>query len=237
MFPGETEWGDGFGGTLFGTPSEKKGKRKKGRLELEPPDFDIPQFGGGGIRKRYPLQFKVNAVGHSQKRVKGAQGPGGRVGISYAGRVLGIPDKATLPLWVNKIDEMEAELSQAAQKGGTKGKKKAQKRMTLNTEIIRSNADAELEIVAWINDLRSDSISARVSTARIKHKALDLNPNVSGERPAPSDLAGSIRYRKRKTAWCMRFLKRYRYSVRAVTRQGQKLPAGWPETAMKAIKE
>ena len=132
---------------------------------------------------------------------------------------------------------MEAELSQAAQKGGTKGEKKAQKRMSLNTGRIRSNADAELDIVAWINDLRSDSISARVSTAMINHRALELNPNVLGERPAPSDLAGSIRYRKRKTAWCMRFLKRYRYSVRAVTRQGQKIPAGWPETAMKAIKE
>ena len=203
MFPGETEWGDGFGGTVFGTALEKKGKRKKGHLELEPPDFDIPQFGGGDTRKRYPLQFKVNAVRYSQKRVKGAQGPGGSVGISYASRVLGIPHKATLALWMKKIDEMEAELSQAAQKGATKGEKKAQKRMSLNTGRIKSNADAELEIVAWINDLRSDSISARVSTAMIKHKALELNPNVFGERPAPSDLAGSIRYRKR-TAWCTR---------------------------------
>eukprot|EP00904_Undaria_pinnatifida_P011403 jgi/Undpi1/7393/HiC_scaffold_22.g09866.m1 len=150
MFPGETEWGDGFGGTVFGTYSERKGKRKKGRLELEPPDFVIPQFGGGDIRKRYPLQFKAHAVRCSQKRVKGAQGPGGSVGILYASRVIGIPDKATLALWVKKIDEMEAELSQAAQKGGTKGEKKAQKRMSLNTGRIRSNADAELEIVAWI---------------------------------------------------------------------------------------
>ena len=229
MFPGETEWGDRFGGTLFGTPSEKKGKRKKRRLELEPPDFHIPQFGGGDIRKRYPLQFKVNAVRYSQKRVKGAEGPGGSVGIFYASRVLGVPDKATLALWVKKIDEMEAELSQAAHKGGTNGKKNAQKRMSLNTGMIISNADAELEIVAWINDLRSDSISARVSTAMIKHKALELTPDVVGERSAPSDLAGSIHYRKRKTAWCMRILKRYRYSVEAVTRQGQArnfLPVG-----------
>ena len=164
MFPGETEWGDGFGGTLFGTPSEKESKRKKGHLELEPPDFDIPHFGGGDIRKRYPLQFKMNAVRYSQKRVKGAQGPGGSVGISYPSRVLGIPDMATLALWVKKIDEMEAELSQAAQKGGTKGKKKAQKRMSLTTGRIKSNADADLEIVAWMNDLRSDSISARVNS-------------------------------------------------------------------------
>ena len=98
MFPRETEWGDWFGGNLFGTPSEKKGKRKKGRLELEAPDFDIPQFGGGDIKKRYPLQIKVNAVRYCQKKVKGAQGPGGSVGISYASRVLRVPDKATLAL-------------------------------------------------------------------------------------------------------------------------------------------
>ena len=67
--------------------------------------------------------------------------------MSYASRVLRIPDKATLALWVNKVDEVEAELSQVAQEGGTKGENKWQKRMCLNTGRIRSNADAELEIV------------------------------------------------------------------------------------------
>ena len=98
-----------------------------------------------------------------------------------------IPDKASLALWVKKIDEMEAELSQAAQKGRTKGKKKAQKRMSLNTGRIRSNADAELEIVAWINDLRSDSIWARLSTTMINQKALKLSPNVfRGDQRCPT---------------------------------------------------
>ena len=48
---------------------------------------------------------------------------------------------------MRKIDEMESELSQAAQKRGTKGKMKKQKHMSLNTGRIRSNADAEIEIV------------------------------------------------------------------------------------------
>ncbi|CAN0320558.1 unnamed protein product, partial [Pylaiella littoralis] len=75
------EWGNGLGGVLFGTPSENKGKRKRGRLDLEPPDFPIPALGGGEHRKRYPLQFKVNAVRYSKKIVKGAQGAGGTVGV------------------------------------------------------------------------------------------------------------------------------------------------------------
>ena len=79
----------------------------------------------GDISKRYTLQFKVNAVRYSQKRVKRAQEPGGSVAISCASRVPGIHDKASLALCVTKINEMEAELSQAAQKWGTKGKKKA----------------------------------------------------------------------------------------------------------------
>ena len=44
MFPGEIEWGDGLGGVLFSTPAQNKGKRKKGQLELEPPDFPIPEL-------------------------------------------------------------------------------------------------------------------------------------------------------------------------------------------------
>ena len=93
MFPGEKEWGDAFEGTLIGTHSEKKGKREKGRLELELLDFDISQFGGGDIRKRYPLQLAVNAVSYTQQMVKGAQGLGGSVGISYTNKVLGIPER------------------------------------------------------------------------------------------------------------------------------------------------
>ncbi|CAB1108371.1 unnamed protein product [Ectocarpus sp. CCAP 1310/34] len=238
MFPGETEWGDGFGGALFGTPAQNKGKRKKGQLELEPPDFEIPNFGGGSQRKRYPLQFKVNAVRYSQKRVKGAQGPGGTVGISYATRVLNIPDKATLAEWVRKVPEYEAAL--AAEGGkfkGLKSKKNAKNRMSLNTGRVRTNREAEQAIVDWINDLRSESISARVSTKMLKHKAIELNPTFFGERPLVSDLAGNHKYKKKLSQWCRRFLKVYRFSVRAVTRQGQKLPSGWPVIAMQAIKE
>ena len=237
MFPGETEWGDGLGGVLFGTPAQNKGKRKKGQLELEPSDFPIPDLGGGSQRERYPLGFKVNAVRYSKKRVKRAQGRNATVGISYASRVLGIPDKATLAAWVKDIAKYEAALAQENNPKGRKGKKKAKDRMSPNTGRVRTHVDAEREIVAWMNDLGSEGISARVSTRMIKSKANELNPTFFGVGPPASDLEGNVRYKKRQTAWCRRFLRAYRFSVRAVTRQGQKLPSGWPVVAMQAIKE
>eukprot|EP00904_Undaria_pinnatifida_P011820 jgi/Undpi1/7769/HiC_scaffold_23.g10242.m1 len=236
MFPGETEWGDGLGDVLFGTPAQNKGKRKKGQLELEPPDFPIPDLGGGSQRKRYPLGFTVNAVRYSKKRVKGAQGPDGTVGISYASTALGIPDKATLAAWVRDIAKYEAALAQEDKLKGRKGRKKANNRMSLNTGRVRTDVEAEREIVDWINDLRSEGISARVSTRMIKNKANKLNPTFFGVRPPASDLQGNVRYKKRQTAWCKRFLREYRFSLRAVTRQGQKLPSGWT-VARQAIKE
>lgn len=239
MFPGETEWGDGLGGVHFGTPAQNKNKRKKGQLELEPPDFPIPEFGGGSQRKRYPLKFKVDAVRYSQRRIKGAQGPDGTVGITYASRVLGIRDKSTLALWVKEVDKYEAALAKVdTYKGGAKRKKTpANKRLSLHAGRIRTHKAAEGEIVDWINELRSDGISARVSTKMLKNKAVELNPNFFGERPAPSDLKACHKYKNRQNQWCRRFLRVYRFSVRAVTRQGQKLPSGWPVIAMQAIKE
>ncbi|CAB1101701.1 unnamed protein product [Ectocarpus sp. CCAP 1310/34] len=230
------EWGDGLGGVLFGTPAQNKGKRKKGRLELEPPDFPIPDHGGGTQRKRYTLQFKVNAVRYSQRKLKGAQGPGGTVGVTDASRILKIPDKATLATWVKDV-KYEAALAEETKYSRVKGRKKAKHRMSLNVGRTRTHTDAEREVVDWINDLRSDGISARVSTRMIKNKATELNPNFFGERPPPSDIEGNLRYTRKQTAWCRRFLRVYRFSVRAATRQGQKLPTGWPVIAMQANKE
>ena len=109
--------------------------------------------------------------------------------------------------------------------------------MSLNTGRVRTNVEAEREIVDWINDLRSEGISVRVSTRMIKNKANELNPTFFGVRPPASDLQGNVRYKKRQTAWCRRFLPAYRFSVLAITRQGQKLPSGWTVVAMQAIKE
>ena len=49
MLPGEShEWLDDDGGGLFTEPSKKKGKKRTyGKLELKPPDFEIPESGGG----------------------------------------------------------------------------------------------------------------------------------------------------------------------------------------------
>ena len=63
MLPGEShEWQDDDGEALFMEPPKKKGKVIYGRLELKPPDSAIPEFGGGSHRKRYPSEFKLNAI-------------------------------------------------------------------------------------------------------------------------------------------------------------------------------
>ena len=98
IFLGESEdWTDGFGGRLDDTPAEgkSKGKGKREQLELEPPDFPI-EFGGGQNRKRYDLAFKLNAIRYATKKGPGGQGADGTIGVSYAARVLGIPQTITL---------------------------------------------------------------------------------------------------------------------------------------------
>ena len=52
MLPGEShEWLDNDGEGLFTEPSKNKGKKRTyGKLELKPPDFEIPEFGGGNRR-------------------------------------------------------------------------------------------------------------------------------------------------------------------------------------------
>ena len=238
MFPGESEeWTDGFGGRLDGTPAEGKGKGKRKRepLELEPPNFPI-KFGGGQKRKRYDLEFKVNAIKYATMQSPGAQGPNGTIGVSYAQRVLGIPEKITLSAWIKDRTKYEKQLEQADQLGA-KRKKKARSVKSFNTVRVRSNAEAELELLDWINDVRSEAISARVSTRMIKNKAVSINSLWFGPRPAANDLEGIRKYRNKQTHWCRRFLRKNRLSFRAVTRQGQKLPSGWPAIAMKAVKE
>ena len=215
----------------------EQGQEEERAARVGAAGLPIPDIGGGSQRKRYPLSFKVNAVRYSKKRVKRAQGRNATVGISYASRVLGIPDKATLAAWVRDIAKYEAALAQEDKLKGRKGRKKAKNRMSLNTGRVRTNVEAKREIVDWINDLRSEGISARVSTRMIKNKVNKHNPNFFGVRPPASDLQGNVRYKKRQTAWCRRFLRAYSFSVRAVTRQGQKPPSGWTVVAMQAIKE
>lgn len=236
MFAGESdEWTDGFGGSLGGASVDGKGKRKREKLELEPPDFPI-EIGGGKKRKRYSLSFKLNAINYALNKVLGGRGEGGTVGVSYATRQLGIPERTTLSSWIKNKATFEEEVEKRS-KLGSKGKKRAQRAMSLNVGRKRAYKDTELEIVDWINDLRSEAISARVSTRMIKNKALELDPLFFGPKPAASDLESSDKYRNRKTSWCRRFLKAHHMSVRAVTRQGQKLPTGWPAIAMKAVKD
>lgn len=85
-------------------------KKKNRKLELKPPDFAIPEFGGGSHRKRYPLDFKLNAIKYAQSVVEGGRGPGGTVGITYATRALGISDKATLAAWIKNRATFEKEV-------------------------------------------------------------------------------------------------------------------------------
>ena len=108
---------------------------------------------------------------------------------------------------------------------------------SLITGRVRSNADTALEIFDWVNDLRIEAVSTRVSTRMIKNKAVPISPLFFGWRPAANDLEDNRKYRNKQSHWCRRFLREYRFSMRAVTRQGQKLPSGWPAIAMKAMKE
>ena len=85
---------------------------------------------------------------------------------------------------------------------GTKEKINAMKRLSVGVGRLPSHVEVEHQMVAWMNDLRSDGISARVTTSMIKHKAVELHPMFFGPIPAPHDLDGSKRHRNKQVAWC-----------------------------------
>ena len=87
---------------------------------------------------------------------------------------------ATLAKWVKTVDKYVAELTDAARNGVVNAKKTAQKRKSLGIRRMMTNSDAEREIVDGINDLCTNGISARVSTAITKQKSPVHKPNFFG---------------------------------------------------------
>ena len=82
MLPGEShEWQDNDGEALVTEPAQKKGERTYRRLELRPPDFEIPEFGGGPHRKMYPFRRS------SARNLKSGLGRARHRHISYSGSV------------------------------------------------------------------------------------------------------------------------------------------------------
>ena len=76
ILPGEShERQDNDGGALFTEPP-KKGNILYGRLELKPPDLEIPEFGDASHRKRYqyPLEVKLKTIEYAQSVVEGGKG-------------------------------------------------------------------------------------------------------------------------------------------------------------------
>ena len=82
------------------------------------------------------------------------------------------------------------------------------KRLSVGVGKLPSHVEVEQQIVAWINDLRSDEISALVTASIIKHKVVELHPMIIRPIHPPHDLDGSVRHRKKQAAWCKRFLAR-----------------------------
>ena len=99
---------------------------------MEPPNFPIPEFGGGGFRKRYRIQFKLDTIMYARKKVEGGQEPGGTVGITYTTKALGLPDKATLAAWVKNRKKYEDKVQRATEIAGVRGTKEAKKLLSLH---------------------------------------------------------------------------------------------------------
>ena len=88
-------------------------------LELKPPDFPIPEFGGGPHRKRCPIELKPKAIGYAQSVLEGGRRPGGTVGLTYVTSALGILDEATLASGIKNRSTCEKEVQAATAASGT----------------------------------------------------------------------------------------------------------------------
>ncbi|CAB1113387.1 unnamed protein product [Ectocarpus sp. CCAP 1310/34] len=98
---------------------------------------------------------------------------------------------------------------------------------------VSNPAESPWLSLQWHISVCEDSHGSR----KPKNKTVSLNSLWFGPRPAANDLEGKRKYRNKQTHWCRSFLKKNRWPFRAVTRQGQKLPSGWPAIAVKAVKE
>ena len=66
---------------------------------------------------------------------------------------------------------------------GTKEKINAMKRLSVGVGRLPSHVEVEHQMVAWMNDLRSDEISARVTMSMIKHKGVEFTRCLSDRFP------------------------------------------------------
>ena len=170
MLPGEGhEWQDNDLEALSTEASKKKRKAIYGRLELKPPDFEVSEFGAGSHRKIYlGLEVKLNATEYAQTVVEGGKGAGGTdscwLGLHHQGAgnfrqgKAGIVDGEPVYLRSGGI------VHQATAVSGAKGKREATEKVSVSAGRVPFNVEVEHQVVAWINDLRSDQASARVTT-------------------------------------------------------------------------
>ena len=154
MLRGEShEWQDSDGEALFTEPPNKKAKVMYAMLKLKPPDFEIPEFGGGSHRKRHPSELKLRAIEHAQSVVEGGKGTGGTVGLRYATMALVISDKAMPASWLKYRSTYGKEEQQATLVSGTNGKTEAMKNVFGERREGASSPDARLRRLSLATDL------------------------------------------------------------------------------------
>jgi hypothetical protein len=106
-----------------------------------------------------------------------------------------------------------------------KGKLLEQQKIRMLGTATTLSADAELEVVVWMKELRVDG--APVPAIIVRQKAKE----VAVERNIPDSLFSAT------ASWLSLFLRRHNLSLRAGTRKGQIRPADADEVKLKFAKE
>ncbi|CAM9608676.1 unnamed protein product [Sphacelaria rigidula] len=195
-----------------GRGAKGKGKQspqpKRRRLNLRPPNFEAEQPGGGGIRKRYSLDFKIKVAKYALSKDPNGQAKGGTIGPRYAALQLGIPEAQSVREWMRRLPEMENALSEAAELGGASWSNHMSNKKSFSLGKAPLTIGIEDDLIAYIKEIKSKG-EFPVSSRLLKEKAEELSPGVFGIVPH-DDPAAMRKHEGKINSWCHRFLRRHR---------------------------
>lgn len=207
--------------------SQVDSRKRTARVCPSSPTFRVLDFKSNAAKRaRYPVDYKLKAVEYARKKDPFGRGPGNTVGTTYAASRLGLSRKM-LRDWDSKQEAMQKTVLDAQDRGGARAEKKANQRKALCAGRKASTVHVEDEVVSWINDMRSEENSLAVTPRMIKNLVMELDPTAFGGTPDPLDINAYQLHKSKLSNWYSRFAVRHRFSIRKVTRKGQKLPLGW----------
>lgn len=194
------------------SPSEKQLPSSRKKLQLHPPDFDMNEakHGGGKIRRRYSIDFKIKAAKYALSTDANGKAKGGTVGARYAAAKLSTPEAQSAREWTKRLPDMERALAQAKMRGGARGPEHVRSKMSVSLGRMPVTHSIEAQLLRFIQESEAKAGQGILMSSRlVKDKPQELLPGVFGRPPPRENLVAVRQHEGKISSWCHRFLKRH----------------------------